>query len=98
MIFRGIFSYPKYRRSVIGEPMKYIISVILFSILYWLGGLKSFGQDFSTLISTPPTDPHPEIGLHIPEPTLADYREGSRAPGILVEPYDIEFVDSTSAQ
>lgn len=48
---------------------------------------------FSILVTASEIE-HPEDGTTIPEPFLYDYQYGSRSPGILVEPYEIEYIES----
>jgi hypothetical protein len=68
--------------------MKYALVLFLVSIQFQSNLAHADGE----------MHPAPEDGNQITDPLLADYLEGYRMPGILVEPYDIVEVDDVSLE
>ncbi|MBS1959166.1 MAG: hypothetical protein JST80_06840 [Bdellovibrionales bacterium] len=72
--------------------MKRLSFIVVLSLVV-LGGL-AHAQSNSSIINN---SDDPANGNLIPEPELKDYQAANRAPGILVEPYDVVDSDGKPA-
>ena len=65
--------------------------ITIFTLFFAFGAIAT---EISTENNT--DEPTFEDGNLISEPLLADYIQATRAPGILVEPYDIQEIDESN--